>query len=424
VDVIAPPAALPLDQLEPVFAEVGYSGLGRNGWLGYEGRSRRDRRRTAGLRARHYPPARLRYQVPGGFTRFRCSVALNDDVAGHGSSAGFTVVADGRIVADVPHVRAGSAAVPVSAEIGGATTLDLCVTTARWEHCRAVWLDPVIETAEDEGAPDDGGGWQRVITDPLARADLLVPRGMAPADRCVVTVASAGFEQWVDDLLGSVRRHGGCPDALLVVLALGDAPELDRVARSHGAAVVRCRPRAALDPNIKSVMHSAGRVIPAARFVCLDADMVVLDDLSALFAAIDALPPYGVLVGGEGNDHGTPHLAAALDTMYRGGADPPFFQRDGAIGRYPLVVNDGLLAGSRTALCALDAEIRALPGVIDWVDADPHVRWRNQFAANVALARMGSAVELDPSWNVRRRWSPAPVSPWARPGRPTGAPCG
>ena len=317
-------------------------------------------------------------------------------MAGCGSSAGFTVLADGRVVADVPFVRAGAAPVPINAEISAAATLELCVTTGHWEYCHAVWLDPVLEA--DDG---DGDGWQRVVTDPLARADLLVPRALASVERCIVTAASAGFEQWVDDLLGSVRLHGGCPDAALVVLALGDAPDLDRVARSHGATVVRCRPRAALDPNIKSVMYSAGRVIPAARFVCLDADMLVLDDLAPLFAAIDAVPPGGVLVAGEGNDHGTPDLATALDAMYGGGADPPFFQRDSPVGRQRLVVNDGLLAASRTALCALDAEIRALPGVVQWIDADPHVRWRNQFAANVALAKMGSAVELDPSWNVQ-----------------------
>jgi cephalosporin hydroxylase len=71
------------------------------------------------------------------------------------------------------------------------------------------------------------------------------------------------------------------------------------------------------------------------------------------------------------------------------------------VGRQRFVVNDGLLAGSRAALCAFDAEVRGLPGVIAWVDASPDVRWRNQFAANVALARLGSAVELDPTWNLQ-----------------------
>src|SRR5205807_3397681 len=120
-----------------------------------------------------------------------------------------------------------------------------------------------------------------------------------------------------------------------------------------------------------------------------------------LFATIDACPPNPVLVCGEGNDHGIPDLASALDAMYGGGADPPFFARDSAIGRDRLVVNDGLLGGSRAALCALDAELRCLPGVVEWVDGSRDVRWRNQFALNVALARLGSAVELDPTWNLQ-----------------------
>jgi len=399
-------AALPLDQLEPVDAQVGYGELGRSGRLGYENGSVVVGGEARGCALSSHPPAILRYSVPEGYVRFRCSVALNDDVATSGSYAAFTVVSDGRVVAEVPFVRAGGAPVPINAEIMGASTIELHVATTRWAYCHAVWLDPVIDVGDATGwgsslSEGGEGTGQRIVTDPLGRTDVLVPRGIGPVDRCIVTAASAGFEQWVDDLLGSVRLNGGCPDALLVVFALGDAPELERVAANHGAIFVPCRLRAPLDPNIKAVMYSSGHVIPAARFICLDADMLVLDDLSPLFATIDACPPNALLVCGEGNDHGIPNLASALDTMYGGGADPPFFRRDSALGQFPLVVNDGLLAGSRTALCSLHAEIRDLPGVIGWVDASRDCRWRNQFAANVALARLGSAVELDPSWNIQ-----------------------
>jgi hypothetical protein len=60
-----------------------------------------------------------------------------------------------------------------------------------------------------------------------------------------------------------------------------------------------------------------------------------------------------------------------------------------------------LLAGSRDAFTALDVELRQLPGAPRWIDERADNRWRNQFAANVALARMAAAVELDPTWNVQ-----------------------
>jgi len=390
------PASLPLDELEPSHVEVGYGDLGRRGWLGYEGGRVTVAGRVYESALSTHPPARLRFAVPSGRVRLRCQVALNDDVAACGSHATFTVLADGRVAAEAPYVRAGAPPVPLSADLAGVSVLELVVSTAAWQFCHAVWLEPVLDTGAD-GSP----GTPAVVVDPLRRADLAVPSRLRPAGRCIATVGSAGFEQWVDDLLGSARTFGGCPDAQLVVFALGDAPALDEVAARHAATVVRCRPRRALDPTSKSVLYALASVVPAERFLCLDADMLVLGSLEPLFAAIDACPPGAILVCGEGNDHGIPDLSAALDLAYGGGPDPPFFARAGHLGSYPLVVNDGLMAGSRAAFSAFDAELRNLADVVPWVDERADIRWRNQFAANVALARLGAAVELDPVWNVQ-----------------------
>jgi hypothetical protein len=384
-------ATLVLDELEPFHVEVGYGELGRRGWLGYEGGKVAVGGQGYASALSTHPPARLRFTIPAGYARLRCQVALNDDVADQGSHATFTILADGRVAAEARHVRAGAAPAPLVADLARATVLDLVVSTTAWAFCHAVWLQPMLEMSGAVGP----------ITDPLLRADITVPEGLPPTERCIATVGSAGFEQWVDDLLGSARTFGGCPDAHLAVFTFGDAPALDEVARRHAATTIRCRPRVPLGPAVKSVLYSVASVIPAERFVCLDADMLVLSRLDILFAALDACPPGAILVCGEGNDHGIRDLAAALDIVYGGGPNPPFFARESDLGKYPLVVNDGLMVGSRSALSALDAELRRLPGAVRWIDERADNRWRNQFAANVAMARMAAAVELDPTWNVQ-----------------------
>ncbi|MGF7237939.1 MAG: hypothetical protein ACQSGP_23710 [Frankia sp.] len=203
----------------------------------------------------------------------------------------------------------------------------------------------------------------------------------------------------MDDLLGSVRAFGRCPNAHLVVFALDDSSALDQVASRHGATVVHCRPRRSLNPTSKAVLYAVARVIPAERFLCLDADMLVLGDLGPLFSAIDACLSSAVLICRDNEQ--VRHLSAALDDVYGRGADPPFFARRSAVGVYPLVVNDGLLAASGPAMRAFEAELRALPDVVRWVDERADIPWRNQFAANVALAKAGTAVELDPTWNMQ-----------------------
>jgi hypothetical protein len=69
-------------------------------------------------------------------------------------------------------------------------------------------------------------------------------------------------------------------------------------------------------------------------------------------------------------------------------------------GSYPLVVNDGLFAGSRTALLALDGMIRAMPAAAKWADERRDISWRNQFLFNLVLARLRCGVELEPTYNV------------------------
>ena len=68
---------------------------------------------------------------------------------------------------------------------------------------------------------------------------------------------------------------------------------------------------------------------------------------------------------------------------------------------FPLVVNDGIFAGSREALLALDGAIRAMPLATRWVDERHNIWWRNQFIFNLALARLRCGIELDSSYNVQ-----------------------
>jgi hypothetical protein len=242
------------------------------------------------------------------------------------------------------------------------------------------------------------------ITDALSRAVIEVPEGVAPVDRCVATVGSPGYEAWVEGLFGSITAHAGPDRPALGLFALARPGEpvdgLADIARRYGAMLYRCAPLHGPNPTSKAILYTAARVIPARRFVCMDADMVVFADLDPLFAALDACLPGSILVCREANDHRYTDLGHILETAYQGGA-PEFFPPGNRLARYPLVVNDGLFAGGRDALLALDHTVRELPGAVAWVDRDAHIDWRNQFVFNTALATLDSGVELDPTWNVQ-----------------------
>ena len=385
-----------LDALPLHHAQVGYGTLGRDGSLGYEGKSVTVHGQPYSHALSTHPPARLIFQVDGQFTSFQCQVALNDDVRPGISHADFTVLADHRAVAVTPHVVAGDPPRPMIASIEGAQLLELVVNTSRWEYCHAVWLDPQLGGV---AVAADGG----VLLDCMGRTEITLPAFRPKAFRCIATVVSAAFVHLLDDMLGSLCANSGCQDALLVVFAVDDDPKCRLVAAKYGATLIRCTPRVRLNVSVKALLYSVARVIDAQEFLCLDADMIVLDNLGSIFAAIEACPDDSILACREGNGRGFRDLEHILTTAY-GGSSADLVRLLGTSngeGAYPFVANDGLFAGSRSALLALDGVIRAMPQAGAWVEERRDMSWRNQFIFSLALARLGCGIELDSSYNVQ-----------------------
>jgi predicted O-methyltransferase YrrM len=282
------------------------------------------------------------------------------------------------------------------ADITGAHQLELIVITNRWEYCHSVWLDPQVDRV-----PLGVRGQQ--IVDCLGRAEITIPVVLPGRSRCIATVVSASFVPLLDDLLGSLYTYGCCQDTLVVVFSVGEDNECRRLAAKYGATLIPCRPKVGLGVSIKALLYSVARVVDAQGFICLDADMLVLRDLRPIFGALEACSPDSILACREGNNRGYRDLEHALTTVY-GGHTADFERLLGTPNgeaSYPLVVNDGLFAGNRTALLALDDVISRMPNAAAWVEERPDIRYRNQFVFNLALARLGCGVELDPTYNVQ-----------------------
>ncbi|MDX6694827.1 MAG: alpha-galactosidase [Blastocatellia bacterium] len=387
-----------LDSLEPSFAQVGYGDLGRHGALGYGSLPVLVKGQPYERSLSTHPPAHLRFKLDGRFASFSCQVALNDDVNPGLSHADFVVLADGQEVAFAAYVVAGEAPRTLRAKINGAKELSLLVRTSRWENCHAVWLDPQV----DEGdAPDEANSG--TLLDCLQRTEIELPSVMPRAERCIATIVSPGFESLLDDMLGSLVAYGCCPDALLVVFGVEADEACRRVAEKYGAILLPCTKRANINSTVKSAMYSAARVIQAEQFICLDADMLVLGDLRPVFATLEACPEGTLLACREANSNVVNNLDHALCSVY-GGHSSDIHRLLGSHngeGAYPLVVNDGLFAGGRAALLALDGVIRSWTNAPSWVDERGDIWWRNQLVFNLALAHLHCGVELSPIYNVQ-----------------------
>jgi len=389
-----PPAYL--DALPLIHAEVGYGALGRDGSLGYEGKAVMVQGRTYAHALSAHAPARLSFRLDGGYTTFRCEVGFNDDVHSGVSHCSFAVLADGHQVGTAAHVVAGDRPRPLVADVAGAQRLDLVVTTSRWDYCHSVWLDPQVDGVPLV-TPSEG------IVDCMGRTEIIVPAVRPRGARCIATLATGSYASMLDDLLGSLFANGACQDALVVVFSVDDDPACRRIAAKYGATVIPCKLKAPLGVSVKALLYSVARVVDASAFLCLDADMLVLQDLRPLFGAIEACPAGSILACREGNGGGYRSLEHVLTTAYGGRASDieRLLGAEKGEGGYPLVVNDGLFAGGRTALVALDDAIARMRNAAGWVEERRDVPYRNQFIFNLALAQLGCGVELDPAWNLQ-----------------------
>jgi hypothetical protein len=355
------------------------------------------------------------FDLGGRYSVFRTGVALNEDVPPGWSVADFCVIADGAPIAEAGRVEAGAPARFIEADVTGVRTLELIVRTPHRDHAHAVWLDPALEPAP---APPT------TLVDALARAEVELRPGLA-ADLCIACVVTPGLETWLDDMLGSLVANGGCGSAGLFVFVVGQSEECEAAAAKHGASVIRCRGIGMGGTAIKSILYSIAHVVDARKYLCLDADLLVSGDLTPLFAALDVLPTGSILACRDCNANPFDDLEHALRSNYGGNdGDIAWLEMTEAERRYRLTVNDGVFAGNRAAMLALDSTMRSIRQGVRWLDARPWPTLRNQFLFNLALARLNAGVAIDDTWNLQLHWQPAnwdtssrrPVATWE--GRP------
>jgi hypothetical protein len=245
--------------------------------------------------------------------------------------------------------------------------------------------------------------------DCLGNTEMYLPAAPEQVDRCIAFVATESHAGMLDGALTSLALFGEVPDVPRFVFVDEGSPACEAIAARHGASVLRCRRFAGPPSSIKGVLYSMARVVRANQYLCLDADVLILDSLAPLFEQ-HARSGYGkVLVASEGGPHSGQTLREGLASVYR--ATPVEIRR--LIGRHlragaePHVLNDGVFVADQAALASADAVLRSEPFVRAWVNARPDLGWRTKAAFNLALARLGAIVPLCTEYNAQIHLAPA-----------------
>jgi len=243
---------------------------------------------------------------------------------------------------------------------------------------------------------------RRALPDPLERADIQLPEKRLKARRCIATVATPEWKDWLNGFLASLAANADCDDALKVVFLVGESAACEQLAKRYRAEVVKCSARRQVGPSIKSILYSVAHVVDADTYLCLDVDTRILNEIRSLFGALEVCRSDAVLVARDGLTF--QDLADVLVRAYGGQVDDLRRLCSGPcedVARYPLVVNDGVFAARRETLIALDRAVRDMPEAVAWIDEDGPATLRNQFLFNLFLAQHDCAVKLDRRFNAQ-----------------------
>ncbi len=220
---------------------------------------------------------------------------------------------------------------------------------------------PQVKAASHEGAQS--------IRDALGWTTLVVPSAPLDLARCVVVAASEPDAPALDLALASLDRFGDLGEVARVIVTPEGAADCRAIALRYGAAVVTVRD---VRGPLQGALYSIARVVRASQYLCLDADVLVLGSLWALFEA----------QAGAG-------AGKVLATA------PP------ATSSHPMPPHDGVFVSDFEGLVALDRLIRGDPELAARARTIPAHAGQSREVLTVVLSRLGALAPWPQGYNVQ-----------------------
>ena len=125
--------------------------------------------------------------------------------------------------------------------------------------------------------------------DCMERGLIHPPKSPIIAEKCIVSTISPGYEGILSDMLFSLQSNGKIPDAEIVIFMLNPDESCLDVAKQFQAHAIICDAKKQININSKSILYSAYEIVDCDKILYIDADILVLEELQSLFAAMDAV---------------------------------------------------------------------------------------------------------------------------------------
>jgi len=205
-------------------------------------------------------------------------------------------------------------------------------------------------------------------------------------DKVIVMMSDDRGNKWLKKSLESIKANVNLKDVNLAIVNLNNSKKVREICKDNNAIEIHVDADTDRMMLCKGSLYSIGNKLLAEKYLFIDIDTIVLDDISILLSKIDINS--GINICQEGGNHGKKDLRSLLSNN-----QTPYFSSDQDCKELvPYInnqtaINAGIYSGDRKSILQLESKIVQMEYIgLRYIDSKKGIDWREQAVFNVALS--------------------------------------
>ena len=330
------------------------------------------------------------FNLDGTFNSFQSNIALND-TCDKNISINFSIYADGKLIYNVSNMFKQNVHY-INININGAKVLKLCTESSNPGD--AVWINPQIFP---NNIP--------IIEDPLQIISCKLPSKLFNSDKCIFTIITPDYLDYAENMFKSLLKLGQYDKTTFVAFCFDSNNIVVKRLKSYNVRTIPCESKCQLNgTSLKTIMYRITDIVRASKYMYIDADMLVLDDLSPLFETLDSLQSNSFLAVKHSDRNDLYRFEdSIISGNYEGKVEDISFLGLTEIERNcTSVINSGFFVTNDSTMLALGSAIELmLPNIKTWMMDSSKSFVREEAVLIAALAKTQACVLLGESYNLQ-----------------------
>ena len=205
-------------------------------------------------------------------------------------------------------------------------------------------------------------------------------------DKVIVMMSDEKGNEWLKKSLQSIKTNVNLKDINLAIVNLNNSKKVKKICEENNAIEVHVQADTNRMMLCKGSLYSIGNILLAEKYLFIDIDTIVLDDISILLSKIDINS--GINICQEGGIHGKKNLSDLLTNNQT----PYFSSEQESKELVPYItnqtaINAGIYSGDRKSILQLESKIIQMEYMgLRYIESKKGIDWREQAVFNVALS--------------------------------------